>query len=242
MPLLLMGCFPVDFQEVKRPFRKKSVKRPIKVGKRPINEGKRPIKAKVLVGVSVGCLMGCFRAPPPWWKTAPLKKAQEVYQSQRASTCCDLRIASRRTRDARWPQIAESPVTGPLHSRVTLENGRFLLIFPNSGRLEPVENDLFERTSSSKRLPPANVLPSQLRFASQVTRRSRQKRPLQSRRMGTFCAVHDSSSSSCTIHDIPTRGFAEVGAWSSRFHESARNTKTDSHAPLLGGSFLMGLV
>ena len=74
MPLFLMGCFPVDFQEVKRPLRTKSVKRPIKVGKRPINEGKRPIKAKVLVGVSVGCLMGCFRAPPPWRKTAPLKR------------------------------------------------------------------------------------------------------------------------------------------------------------------------
>ena len=68
-----MGCFPVDFQEVKRPLRTKSVKRPTKVGKRPINEGKRPIKAKVLVGVSVGCLMGCFRAPSPWRKTAPLK-------------------------------------------------------------------------------------------------------------------------------------------------------------------------
>ena len=50
------------------------MKRPIKVGKRPINEGKRPIKAKVLVGVSVGSLMGCFRAPPPWRKTAPLKR------------------------------------------------------------------------------------------------------------------------------------------------------------------------
>ena len=62
-----MGCFPVDFQEVKRPLR-------LMVGKRPINEGKRPIKAKVLVGVSVGCLMGCFRAPPPWRKTAPLKR------------------------------------------------------------------------------------------------------------------------------------------------------------------------
>ena len=37
-PLFLMGCFPVDFQEVKRPLRTKSVKRPIKVGKRPINE------------------------------------------------------------------------------------------------------------------------------------------------------------------------------------------------------------
>ena len=28
----------------------------------------------MLVGVSVGCLMGCFRAPPPWRKTAPLKR------------------------------------------------------------------------------------------------------------------------------------------------------------------------
>ena len=73
MPLFLMGCFPVDFQEVKRPLRTKSVKRPIKVGKRPIDAGKRPIKAMVLVGISVGCLMGCFWTPPPWWKTAPLK-------------------------------------------------------------------------------------------------------------------------------------------------------------------------
>ena len=39
MPLFLMGCFPVDFQEVKRPLRTKSVKSPTKVGKRPINEG-----------------------------------------------------------------------------------------------------------------------------------------------------------------------------------------------------------
>ena len=74
MPLFLMGCFPVDFQEVKRPLRTKSAKRPIKVGKRPINEGKRPIKAMVLVGISVGCLMGCFRAAPPWQNTAPLKR------------------------------------------------------------------------------------------------------------------------------------------------------------------------
>ena len=74
MPLFLMGCFPVDFQEVKRPLRTKSGKRPIKVGKRPIKEGKRPIKAMVLVGISVCCLMGRFRAPPPWRKTAPLKR------------------------------------------------------------------------------------------------------------------------------------------------------------------------
>ena len=63
MPLFLMGCFPVDFQDVKRPLRTKSAKRPIKAGKRPINEGKRPIKAKVLVGVSVGSLMGCLGHP-----------------------------------------------------------------------------------------------------------------------------------------------------------------------------------
>ena len=73
MPLFLMGCFPVDFQEAKR-LRTKSGKRPIKVGKRPIKEVKRPIKAKVLVANSVGCLMGCFRAPLPWRKTAPLKR------------------------------------------------------------------------------------------------------------------------------------------------------------------------
>ena len=50
------------------------MKRTIKVGKRPINEGKRPIKAMVLVGISVGSLLGCFRSPPPWRKTAPPKR------------------------------------------------------------------------------------------------------------------------------------------------------------------------
>ena len=74
MPLFLIGCFPVDFQEGKRPLRTKSMKSPIKVGKRPVNEGKQPIKAVVLVGISVGCLMGCFRATPPWRKAAPLKR------------------------------------------------------------------------------------------------------------------------------------------------------------------------
>ena len=28
----------------------------------------------MLVGISVGCLMGCFRAPPPWQKTALIKR------------------------------------------------------------------------------------------------------------------------------------------------------------------------
>ena len=80
MLFFLMGCFPVDFKEVERPLRTKSGKRPIKVGKRPIKEGKRPMKAMVLVGISVGCFMGCFRAPMPRRKTAPLKKAhEEVY-------------------------------------------------------------------------------------------------------------------------------------------------------------------
>ena len=69
-----MGRFPGDFQEGKRPLKAKSGKRPIKVGKRPIKEGKRPIKGMVLVGISVGCLMGCFLAPPPWRKTPPLKR------------------------------------------------------------------------------------------------------------------------------------------------------------------------
>ena len=62
MPLFLMGCFPVDFQEGKRPI-KGFGERPIKVGKRPIKEGKRPINAN-----------GQFAGTPPWWKTAPLKR------------------------------------------------------------------------------------------------------------------------------------------------------------------------
>ena len=66
MPLFLIGRFPIDFQEVKRPLRTTS-------GKRPIQVGKRPIKAMIPVDMSVGCLMRCFRAPPPWRKTAPLK-------------------------------------------------------------------------------------------------------------------------------------------------------------------------
>ena len=62
MGLFLMGCFPRDFQEGKRPTRH-SGQRPIKVGKRPIEEGKRPMKAN-----------GLFSGTLPWWKTAPLKR------------------------------------------------------------------------------------------------------------------------------------------------------------------------
>ena len=72
-----MSCFSVDFQEVKRPLRTKSGKRPNKVGKRPIKEGKRPIKAMVLIGISIGCLTGCFQAPVPSRKTALLKRPIE---------------------------------------------------------------------------------------------------------------------------------------------------------------------
>ena len=72
MPLSLMGCFPLDFHDVQRPHRTIPGKRPIKAGKRPAKEAKRPIKT--LVGISVGCLMGCFRAPQPCRKTAPLKR------------------------------------------------------------------------------------------------------------------------------------------------------------------------
>ena len=67
----------MDFQEVKQPLRTKSVRRPIKVGKRPITERKLPIKAMVLVGISVGCLMGCFGHPRHGGKTAPLKRPIE---------------------------------------------------------------------------------------------------------------------------------------------------------------------
>ena len=41
-PLVLMGCFPRDFQEGKRPT-KVFTKQHIEVGKRPIKERKRPI-------------------------------------------------------------------------------------------------------------------------------------------------------------------------------------------------------
>ena len=85
-----MGCFPVDFQEAKRPLATTSVKRPIKVGKRPIKEGNGPLRPVVLVGTSVGCLMGCFRAPPPWRKTAPLKrpiKRSMIIDKDKAEDC-----------------------------------------------------------------------------------------------------------------------------------------------------------
>ena len=89
------GLFSTGFSRGKTPLRIKSGRRPIKVGKRPIKEGKRPIKAMVLVGISVGCLMGCFRAPPLWRKTAPLKrpikKSMISGHSSRAPFACCFR-------------------------------------------------------------------------------------------------------------------------------------------------------
>ena len=112
MPLFLMGCFPVDFQEVKQLLRTKSVKRPIKVGKRPIKEAKRPIKAMVLVGISVGCLMGCFRAPPPWRKTAPLKRP-----IKRSMMCKEK--ASRPQERMSTPTVVTSSQRKSLHASFT---------------------------------------------------------------------------------------------------------------------------
>ena len=45
-------------------------------GRKTAHPGREsPIKATVLVGVSVSCLSGCFRAHPAWWKTAPQKRS-----------------------------------------------------------------------------------------------------------------------------------------------------------------------
>ena len=93
MPLFLMGCFPVHLQDGKRPLKTKSGKRPIKARIRPIKEGKRPVKAMVLVGISGGCLMGCFRAPPPWRKTAPLKRPMKRSMNYILTLLNDVAIA-----------------------------------------------------------------------------------------------------------------------------------------------------
>ena len=72
---ILMGCFIVYFQEVKRPLRTKSVKRPIKVGKRPINEGKRPIKGHGAGWHFSRLLNGLFSVTPAMAENGPSKKA-----------------------------------------------------------------------------------------------------------------------------------------------------------------------
>ena len=83
MPLFLMGCFPGDFEEGKRPLRHsgkrpiKVGKRPIKVGKRPIKVGKRPIKVgkrPIKEGKRTISANGQLSGTPPRWKTAPLKR------------------------------------------------------------------------------------------------------------------------------------------------------------------------
>ena len=118
MPLFLMGCFPVDFQEAKRPLGTKLVKRPNKVGKRPIKEGKRPIKAKVLVGVSVGSLMGCFRAPPPWRKTAPLKRP--IKRSMKKSSDWTEEYRNPRP-DQAWGQLLKALVPNTLATIIWIQ-------------------------------------------------------------------------------------------------------------------------
>ena len=71
----LNGLFSRDLREGKRPLRTKSGKRPIKVRKRPIKDGNRPIKVMVLVGVSVGCLIGLFSGTPAKAENGTSKKA-----------------------------------------------------------------------------------------------------------------------------------------------------------------------
>ena len=162
MPLFLMGCFPVDFQDVKRPLRTKSVKRPIKVGKRPINEGKRPIKAKVLVGVSVGSLMGCFRAPPTWWKTAPLKRPIKRSEQSQKKNLRNL-FWGRGTKIAAFPRFQKRHVCKGCRSaavKFSAETSRgsghgkcrdisgevFLFLFPQETKLGSAQN--FSRQTS----------------------------------------------------------------------------------------------
>ena len=71
MPLFLLGCFPGDFQEGKRPI--KAFWEAAHSGrKRPIKERKRPISAS-----------GQFSGTPPRWKTAPLKRP--IKRSMRTS-------------------------------------------------------------------------------------------------------------------------------------------------------------
>ena len=128
----LFSWNPLDFQEVKRPLRTKSGKRPIKVGKRPIKEGKRPIKAMVLVGISVGCLMGCFRAPPPWRKTAPLKRPIKrsmiitelilAHQNRTIAIASDFRVDG-----AKSPEIPQKE--GVLGSEIAARNRKSLATF-----------------------------------------------------------------------------------------------------------------
>ena len=68
----------------------------------------------MLVGVSAGCLMGCFRAPPPWQKTAHLKRPIKRSMTKARRT----KIANRNRYD--FPRKSE--------------NSRRLWLFPGSLR------------------------------------------------------------------------------------------------------------
>ena len=114
MRLFLMGCFQGIVETENGPLRRNRGKRPIKVGKRPIKEGKQPIKAMVLVGISVGCLMGCFLAPPPWRKTAPLKRP--IKRSMNIASdlgVCDSNRIAQRGRIARFGPLRLGGSFGP---------------------------------------------------------------------------------------------------------------------------------
>ena len=75
MPLFLMGCFPLVFQEVKQPLRTKSVKRPIKVRKRPINEGETAHQGHGAGRHFSRLLNGLFSGTLAMVKNGPSKKA-----------------------------------------------------------------------------------------------------------------------------------------------------------------------
>ena len=63
MGLFLMGCFPSDFQEGKRPI-KALGETPVEVGKRPIKEAKPPINANGLFSGTTPCLkMAALKRP-----------------------------------------------------------------------------------------------------------------------------------------------------------------------------------
>ena len=38
------------------------------------HQNQEPSDAPSSIGISIDCLVGCFRPPPPCWKTAPLKR------------------------------------------------------------------------------------------------------------------------------------------------------------------------
>ena len=77
-PRQALSDWPAFEGIAKREHGTKSGKQPTKVGKRSIKDGKS-IKAMVLVGVLVSCLIGSFWACPAWWRRSTQTANQEVY-------------------------------------------------------------------------------------------------------------------------------------------------------------------